>query len=208
MTVIENGVDTQRFSESHDRRAIRPRLGLPEDCYLIGTVGRLHPVKGYADLVAALGRLAHMNGDPPHVMIAGYAPPEEEQRLLQQARELHVEHLLHLLGRRDDVPEVLAAMDVFTLPSHSEGMPNALLEAMAAGKPSVATRVGGCLEVMVDGETGVFVPPHSPEALADALAGLRADPTRAARLGAAAQTAMRSRAWPAVVAQYAELLFP
>ena len=115
---------------------------MPEEAYLIGTVGRLHPVKGHGDLVAALGLLAQSE-EPPHVAIVGYAPEEERQKLVEQARALGVERLLHFAGRRENIPEWLAAVDAFVLPSHSEGMPNALLEAMAAGLPAVATRVGG-----------------------------------------------------------------
>jgi len=205
--IIGNGVDAERFRSLPDRAAARREAGLPEDGYVIGTIGRLHPVKGHGDLLAALARLAQANGAPPHLVIAGPAPEEEKARLLERARAEGVEHLLHLLGHREDVPDLLAAMDVFTLPSLSEGMPNALLEAMAAGKPVVATRVGGSAELVSDGETGLLVPPGAPEALAEVLAGLRADPARAARLGEAARAAVAPRSWPCVIAQYTGLLF-
>ncbi len=204
--VIENGVDVAAFAGRPDGAALRAEIGVSEKAYLIGTVGRLHPVKGHGDLVAALGLLAK-NPEPPQVVIVGYAPEEERGKLVEQARELGVEQLLHFAGRRENIPEWLSAMDAFVLPSHSEGMPNALLEAMAAGLPAVATRVGGTVEVVEEGKTAVLVPAQAPEALAEALASLRRDPTRAADMGRAARAAMEARAWPAVVARYAEILF-
>ncbi len=166
---------------------------MPEEAYLIGTVGRLHPVKGHGDLVAALGLLAQSE-EPPHVAIVGYTPEEERQKLVEQARALGVERLLHFAGRRENIPEWLAAVDTFVLPSHSEGMPNALLEAMAAGLPAVATRVGGTVEVVEEGKTALLVPPHEPGALAEALDSLRRDAARAAELGRTARAAMEKRA--------------
>jgi glycosyltransferase involved in cell wall biosynthesis len=199
--VLPNGVDTARFAGHHDAAS----LGLPRGAYLIGTVGRAHPIKGQADLIAALP-LVTTEGEAPHLLIAGPASPEQAQALTAQARALGVAERVHLLGPREDVPEVLAALDVFVLPSHSEGMPNALLEAMAAGKPVIATAVGGSIELVTDGVNGLLVPAHSPDSLAAAVSRLRADPALAARLAAAAQEAAATRAWPQVLSQYEALL--
>src|SRR6185295_18528307 len=104
-----------------------------------------------------------------------------------RAERLGVADRVQLLGDRSDVPDVLAALDVFVLPSRTEGMSNALLEAMAAGLPVVATAVGGNPEVVAPDGSGLLVPPDDPEAMAAAVARLLAAPAEAARLGAAAR---------------------
>ena len=205
--VIPNGVDLDRRASAIDRAHVRDRLGVPEECFLIGTMGRVHPVKGHADLVAAAAKLARDGSGPFQVIIAGYPVNPWATELAGLARTLGVERLVHFLGHRSDVPELLAAMDVFVLPSHSEGMPNALLEAMAAGKPVVATRVGGSAEVIRDGKNGLLVAPQDPGGLAAAIARLRADPALAGLLGAAARRDIASKySWAGVVETYDGLL--
>lgn len=205
--VIPNGVDLDSRGSVTDRAHVRDRLGVPEECFLIGTVGRVHPVKGHADLAAAAARLARDDSAPFRVIVAGYPVEPWATELAGLARTLGVERLVHFLGHRSDVPELLDAMDVFVLPSHSEGMPNALLEAMASGKPVVATRVGGSAEIIRDGENGLLVPPRGPDALAAAIARLRADPAFAKRLGAAAQRDVAANySWAGVVETYDDLL--
>jgi glycosyltransferase involved in cell wall biosynthesis len=90
---------------------------------------------------------------------------------------------VHFLGQREDIPDLLAALDIFVLPSQREGVSLALLEAMAAGLPVIVSRVGGLPEVVTDGETGLLIPPQDPEALAAALARLLAEPDFARNLG-------------------------
>jgi glycosyltransferase involved in cell wall biosynthesis len=205
--VIPNGVDLDSRASAIDRTHVRDRLGVPEGCFLIGSVGRVHPVKGHADLVTAAARLARDGSAPFQVIIAGYPVEPWATELAGLARTLGVEHLVHFLGHRSDVPELLAAMDAFVLPSHSEGMPNALLEAMAAGKPVVATRVGGSAEVIRDGRNGLLVAPQDADALAAAIARLRADPASAALLGAAAQRDVAANySWAGVLGSYDALL--
>ena len=128
-------------------------------------VGNLYPVKDHATLLRALARLP-----AARVAIAGRGDQEEPLRRL--AAELGLSDRVHLLGLRDDVETVFAAADVFVQPSLSEGLPLAVLEAMANGLPVVATRVGGIPEAVVDGKTGLLVPPGDPAALAAALAAV------------------------------------
>jgi glycosyltransferase involved in cell wall biosynthesis len=112
--------------------------------------------------------------------------------LVERAERLGVLHAFTFLGHRDDVGARLAEADVFVLPSRSEAFPNAVLEAMAAGLPIVASGVGGILELIDSGRTGLLVPPGEPRALAEALCRLIADPELAARLGVAARDEARA----------------
>lgn len=138
------------------------------------------------------------------VVIAGRG--QEEENLLRLASELGITERVHLLGLRDDIERVLAAADVFVQPSLSEGLPLAILEAMAAGRPIVATRVGGVAEAVVHGETGLLIEPAAPEELTSVLKELLAAPERLEAMGKAAR--MRAEAEFSVRAmaeRYAEI---
>ena len=106
--------------------------------------------------------------------------------------EHHLEETGKLLGRRRDVPDLLNAADIFVLSSRQEGFPITFLEAMAAGKPVIATDVGGCAEAVADGETGLIVPPENPQALAEAISALISDPGRARAMGEAGRSRVKS----------------
>ena len=172
VSTIRNGVDLARFARS-DRPAARVKLGLPVDAVIVGTVGRLDPVKDQAALVRALAALL-----PSHpwafLTITGAGPCHEG--LMRLVAELGIGPRVRLLGESSDVPAVLGAMDLFVLPSIAEGMSNTLLEAMAAGLPVVATRVGGSPELVEDGITGRLVPRQDLDALRQAIAGYLDDP--------------------------------
>ncbi len=181
ITVIPNGVDVRRFAVGvRDRTA----LGVNGDRPVLGSVGCLAPRKDYGTLLDALLLLAR-RGLEPSVALVGGGP--ERGRLEARAAALGLGNRVRFLGERPDVERLLPAMDVFVLSSREEGIPNALLEAMAAGRPAVATAVGGTPEVLEDGVTGWLVPPGSPEALADALEAALRDPGEAERRGAAAR---------------------
>ena len=126
-----------------------------------------------------------------HAVIAGSGDLEEYLRDL--ALEVGVADRVHVLGPRRDVPALMHAIDVFAMPSIWEGFGLVLLEAMAAGRPIVASRVATIPEVVVDGETGVLVPPGDPLALAEALAGLAREPERAQAFGKAGRERLRTR---------------
>jgi glycosyltransferase involved in cell wall biosynthesis len=192
ITVIPNGVDTARFlapvsaANGGARRASLPERwpfdgdGTP----LVGSVGCLAARKDYATLLDALALLG-ARGIPFRAALVGDGP--ERAALEARIVALGLEDRVRLLGERADVERLLPEMDVFVLSSREEGIPNALLEAMAAGRAAVATAVGGTPEVLRDGETGWLVPPGSPGALADALADVLARPEEARRRGAAAR---------------------
>src|SRR5207247_1016785 len=134
-------------------------------------------VRGFA---LALRALPHLR-----LLLAGDGPVRKDVETL--ARELLVWDKVHMHGWVEDLPRLYAAVDIFALSSINEGTPVALIEAMAAGKAVVATAVGGVPDVVDDSLTGVLIPPRSPEALAEAVVGLAADPGRRARLGEAAR---------------------
>jgi sugar transferase (PEP-CTERM/EpsH1 system associated) len=179
--VIRNGVDLGRF-QGGDRAAARAALGLGDGEVAVGTAGRLVPVKDQQQLVRALGTLVRA-GAPAAGLIAGEGPLRQDLEQLIAAEG--VQGRVRLLGHRPDIERVLAALDVFVLPSLSEGLSNTILEAMASGVPVVATRVGGADELVVDGETGVLVTPGSLDALTGAIDGLVRDAGRREAMAAA-----------------------
>ncbi|HKA27779.1 MAG TPA: glycosyltransferase family 4 protein [Candidatus Binatia bacterium] len=184
--LLQNGVDTEHFELPPADAQARAALGLDPRRPVVGTIGRLEDRKGHDQLLRAAGEmLAGANRRRTQFVIVGDGPLRES--LAGQARTLGVADSVRFEGTVADVRPVLAAMDVFVLPSRAEGMSNALLEAMAAGRPVVATAVGGNTEVVTEGETGLLVPPANPAAIARAVDGLLGDPERASRLGAAAR---------------------
>ena len=160
--LIYNGVDPGRFS-GMDKLAAKEALGLPQGP-VVGTVAALVPVKGLEYFLEAA---RSVSSEVPRTafVIAGGGVLEETLR--KMAKDLGLD--VRFLGPRKDVPLVLSALDVFVLPSLSEGMGLSIMEAMAAGLPVVATEVGGVPELVVDGRTGILVPPKDPDALAEAI---------------------------------------
>jgi glycosyltransferase involved in cell wall biosynthesis len=190
VTVIYNAVRFGRQPTVEDRRPARAALGLPEDALVLGTLGRLTEQKGQRTLVHAVARLA---GRYPNVVLflAGIGPLRKA--LEAEAERLHIADRVRFLGMRRDRERLYAAMDVFVLPSKWEGLSLALVEAMGAGRPVVATRVGGNPEVVTHGRTGLLVPPSEADTLADALGGLLADADQRTMLGEAAASEARAR---------------
>jgi glycosyltransferase involved in cell wall biosynthesis len=186
--VVPNGVDLAAMDGARPGKAMRQELGLPEDTPLIGLVGRLdHWGKGHKELLEAMAALKERY--PVQALIVGGGRREAEMR--ESAAGLGLAGQAHFLGQRRDVPDLLKAMDIFVLPSYSEGVSLALLEAMAAGRPVIATRVGGTPEVVTDGVTGLLIPPRDAAALAGALERLLSDPSMAKQLGENARRHVR-----------------
>jgi glycosyltransferase involved in cell wall biosynthesis len=179
--MVPNGI---RFAAPATRNAIRGELSLSPDDRLVVATGNLYPVKGHCFAIDALARLSERH-PRLHLAIAGRG--DLADALTEQARALGLGGRLHLLGLRADVPAVLAAGDLFVLPSLSEGLPLALLEAMSAACPIVATDVGEVRAALDDGRAGVLVPPGDASALAAAIDRVLADPDRARILGATAR---------------------
>ncbi|MBV9543696.1 MAG: glycosyltransferase [Chloroflexi bacterium] len=160
--------------------AIRRELGVEPADFLVGNVGRLAPQKGQRHLIGATPLLLE-RVPRAHVVIAGGGDLEDFLRSL--AAELGVSDRVHVLGPRTDVPALMHALDAFVMPSIWEGFGIVLLEAMAAARPIVASSVATIPEVVLDGQTGLLVPPGDAVALADALARLADDPALAHYLG-------------------------
>lgn len=185
-TRVWNGIAPNRARPSSALDETRTRIGVDSGAAVLCNVANVGYRKGHDVLVRAMAQLV---GDVPRLRCWIAGALEHEPATVELVREAIVEHgledVVHLLGRRRDVADLLHAADVFVLSSRQEGFPITILEAMAAGKPIVATDVGGCAEAVVHGETGLIVPPEDPEALAEALASLLADPELAGRMGAA-----------------------
>lgn len=185
--VVPSGVDPDRYAVAPETRAtLREEWGLGADDVAVLVVGALEDRKGHATLLDAAGRLG--SASTVRLVFAGSGSREAALRADAERRGLRVA----FLGFRDDVPRCLAAADVVALPSRHEGLGVAALEAMAAERPVVASRVGGLAEVVVDGETGSLVVPGGADALANALAALAVDPARRARMGAAGAARVRT----------------
>lgn len=206
VTHIGNGVDSVQFHprlSSMAAPAVGPPGFLCHGACVIGSVGRMAEVKDYPTLVQAfLLLLQRSNGSMPlRLMLIGDGPARQHcQHMLEAAG---VAHLAWLPGARDDVAQLLRAMDVFALPSLAEGSSNTILEAMASGLPVVATRVGGNAELVQSGWNGTLVPPRSPELLADALSDYISMPELGLRHGARARRqVLAEHSLPAMASAY------
>jgi glycosyltransferase involved in cell wall biosynthesis len=181
---IPNGVDVKRYERPGDKAALCHQLGLEANSRLVATVGRLTVPKGHCYLIDAATTILSAHPDT-HFLFIGDGELKDE--LQSQVQKVGLSRHVHFLGNRDDVPDLLAAVDLFVLPSLWEGLSIALLEAMAAAKPIVATAVSGTTQVMISGETGLVAPPRDSRALADAIIQLLSDPAQAWAMGQAAK---------------------
>ncbi len=188
-TVVHLGAPEPAEATAEARAAVRAALHLPAEATVCTIVGRLHAVKAHDVLLAAWAALEGAHRDA-HLLVCGSG--NEEPALRAQAAQLAEPARVHFLGLRRDVPAILQATDLFVLPSHSEGFPVSIVEAMGAGLPVVATRVGGVEEAVIDDITGRLVPPGDPVALARALSELLGDPALRTRWGAAARERFRT----------------
>jgi glycosyltransferase involved in cell wall biosynthesis len=184
VAVVPNGRDLDAYRDG-SADGLRDEFDVPEHAPVVGTVGRLVERKGQFDLLRAWALVRESHPDA-HLVVVGYGPEREALEAL--ASELGVTASVRFTGARDDIPAVLDLLDVFAFPSHWEGHPGALLEAMAAGLPIVASDISGNDELVVDHETGLLVPPRDPPALARGINTLLSDGERARTLGEAART--------------------
>lgn len=169
--VIYNGVDTHRFCPHPDlRAAVRKRFGLPPNRFIVGAVGRMVRIKDHATLLRAVDLITQRDVDA-HALLVGSGPELERTQALADASP-GLAGRVTFVGASEEVPELLNAMDVFALPSISEGMSNTLLEAMATGLPVIATAVGGNNEVIDNDQSGWLIRTKDHEAMASILTRL------------------------------------
>jgi glycosyltransferase involved in cell wall biosynthesis len=192
---VPNAVDLEAFGNGC-ARSVRQALGIAPGRFVVGTVARLVPQKAVADLILAM---VHVRDA---VLVSVGDGPERAR--LQALAATHGVHVL-FLGARADVPRLLPALDVFALSSRWEGEPLALLEALAAGLPCVATATEGAREVLEGHAAGWLTPVGDPRALGIALDALRRDAERRARMAAAARELVTQRTWENAARQVLEV---
>jgi glycosyltransferase involved in cell wall biosynthesis len=165
--VLENSVDYERFAVvSIPKKDAKQMLEVPSDAFVFGTVGRLAPTKGLSYMIEAFAKVKQQVPSA-HLVLLGDGRCKVE--LEEQAAGTSCTDSIHFPGHRDNIPELLRAMDVFVLSSIAEGMPRAILEAMAAEVPCIATQVGGIPEIINTENVGILVPPANADALAEAM---------------------------------------
>jgi glycosyltransferase involved in cell wall biosynthesis len=190
VSVVLNGIDTDAFDLAGDSEALRRSLGIPKGAPVVGTVGRLNEVKSQDLLIRSVAKLR--GRDPkPHLLLVGDGP--ELGRLRELAVALDLADRVHFVGYQAQPEHFLHLMDVFALTSRLEGMPLAILEAWAAGRPVISSRVGGVPAIVTDGATGILFESGDEIALTQAISRLLADPNEARQLGEAGRRLVRSR---------------
>ena len=185
---IYNGVEINRFSKKQDISTIKKELGLNSIAPIVGIIAGLRPIKGHRYFLEAASIVLK---EIPEVkfLIVGYIFKNagKDNSLLEVAKKLRITDNVVFAGERSDIPKLLSMMDISVLSSLSEGFSNTILESMAAGKPVIATNVGGNPEVVVDDETGLLVPPANSEMLAKAMLRLLKNKELAQKMGKAGQ---------------------
>jgi glycosyltransferase involved in cell wall biosynthesis len=188
LDVIPNGIPQPEPMQSQARDKLRKEIAGDQDSPIIITVGRFTRAKGFEDMIKAFS-LLHDGITKPVLLMVGTGSMTDS--IKQRIESLELSQSVILTGERSDVSELLASSDVYASSSHREGLPLAVLEAMMAGLPVVATSVGDIPRVVTE-ETGVIVPPHQPKKLAAALEGLLQNPERREAMGRAAQQRARN----------------
>jgi glycosyltransferase involved in cell wall biosynthesis len=184
ITVVTNTVDVARFQAAQETQQLRTELGLGADARIVTIIGRLTDQKGHRFFLET-ARLVHADDPAARFLIVGTGPLAGELR--HQAAALGLGDIVHFLGARRDIPEILASTDVFVISSLFEGLPLVLLEAMAAGKAIVTTDIDGCRELIEDGVRGLRTPPRAPREQAAAIRRLLRDPALRNELGRSAR---------------------
>lgn len=179
--VIYNGLDLAPYRQSADGNAFRKEIGIDNSAPLVGMIANFNfEIKGHRYFMEAARRVSDRI---PSVQFLLVGDGPLRQRFEKLAEDLGIDRKVHFLGRRTDIPDILASFDVSVLCSTNEGFSNVILESMASGKPVIATCVGGSPEMVAGGETGYLVPPADSDALAKAIIDLLKNPNKAEEMG-------------------------
>jgi glycosyltransferase involved in cell wall biosynthesis len=189
---LYNGIAVDAATEA-ERNRVRQELQIPPGAAVITTVGNLRRVKGADVLIRAAVKVRNRFPEALFLICGSALEPDYVSDLRDLIKQFRLEAQVRLLGGQEQVPSILALTTVFALPSHSEGFSNALIEAMAAGLPCVATNVGGNSEAITDGVDGILVPAANADALADAICHLLDHQTAAAEMGVKAKITYQER---------------
>lgn len=169
ITVIPNGIELEKYDISIDKGAKREELGLAKDKIIIGCVAKLRKQKGHKYLIEAFAEIARKRNDAILILVGDGA---EKSNIENQINKLKIKDKVVLLGNRNDIPEILQVIDIFVLPTLFEGMSNAVLEAMAGGKPIIATNIQENRELIRNGESGILFSTKNIRELSKILATL------------------------------------
>jgi glycosyltransferase involved in cell wall biosynthesis len=194
ISVIPRGIEVGAFAgidRGNARRIIRAELSLPESALILLSLGREQPQKGQRFLIEAMSRI--VESVPEAILLIAGSPGLHSQILRQKVSDRGLETAVRFLGRRQDVPQLFGASDLFVFPSLYEGLGVSLLEAMAAGLAVITTDRPPMSEVVDNGLNGVLVPPGDPTALAEAVLELAGDPSARQRMGEAARSVVAAR---------------
>lgn len=185
---LHDAVDTEIFSPARvSMTRVRQEFGYDDDTLVVGFVGRFSPGKGHEEFLMAASILANKYRNIRFLIVgeASYGEQGYEQRIRAMCTALHLDGVVQFAGYRTDIPDVMAAFDIFAFPSHAEAFGVALIEAMAMELPVVSTNCDGVLDIVVDGVTGLYVNPRDAQQLADALEKLGTDPALRRQMGKA-----------------------
>jgi glycosyltransferase involved in cell wall biosynthesis len=194
--VVYNAVDIQSFARDELKFDCRRQLGISEDVAFIGQIAHVIAVKGYTDFIRAIPIVHKTMPNARFIGVGGMPHASYKATIAQLVKDLDLGESLIMTGFREDVSQIVTALDVAVLASNYEPFGRALVEAMAAGKPVIGTRVGGIPEIIEDGVTGFLVPPGSPEELARAIIRILQDPDLAQRMGAVGRERAETRFSP------------
>jgi len=194
--VVYNAVEVSVTETSAARERIRQMLNIPNGVHLVGEVARLAPIKGYDDYVRAAAQVHQEMPNTRFVAVGDALSEAYQQSISELIARLGMDQDIILMGFRHDVADIMGALDLLVLPSHYEPFGRVLVEAMAAGKPVIGTKVGGIPEIIENGTNGLLVAPGSPDALAGAIIRILQDPDMARRMGAAGRQLAKARFGP------------
>jgi glycosyltransferase involved in cell wall biosynthesis len=185
ISIIHSGVELNRYHITAKKRQQKKKeLGISPDSLVVGFVGWLIPIKGVTYLIKAMAEVVQRHPNSLLVLVGkGDEKGEEEIKLKEQVENLGLADNVRFLGWRPDVDEIMGCFDIFVLPSLNEGMGRVLVEAMSAGLPIVASRVGGIPDLVKHGENGLLVPPADAGALERAISDLLSDKARRKHMG-------------------------